>query len=84
MRRSSGYAETSAPLTWFIDAPRHYRLHRLVLVRFIDFVALSIAASIARCWHWIADTPALVHHPAIVLAQVNMMLRGVAFMSSSR
>jgi hypothetical protein len=44
------------------------------------FVALTIALSIARCWRWIADTAALVHQPAIVLAQVNMMLRGVAFM----
>jgi hypothetical protein len=55
-----------------------YRLRRRLL-RF-GFVALTIASSIARWWRWIADTAALVHQPAIVLAQVNMRLRGVGFM----
>jgi hypothetical protein len=59
-------------------ASDHYRLRRRLL-RFA-FVALTIALSIARCWRWIADTAALVHQPAIVLAQMSMMLRGVGFM----
>ena len=59
-------------------ASHHYRLRRRLL--HFGFVALTFALSIARCWRWIADTAALVHRPAIVLAQVNMMLRGVAFM----
>ena len=56
-----------------------YRLRRVFLLRF-GFVALTIALRMARCWRWISDTAALVHHPAIVFAQVNMMLRGVVFM----
>src|SRR5215471_4665068 len=59
-------------------ASHHYRRRRRLL-RFV-FVALTIALSMARCWRWIADTAALVHQPAIVLAQVNMMLRGVGLM----
>jgi hypothetical protein len=51
-----------------------------VLVRF-GFVGLIIALRMARCWRWIVDTAALVHQPAIVSAQVSMMLRSVAFMS---
>jgi hypothetical protein len=49
---------------------------RFVLVRRLVAILGFNALSIARCCRCIAVTAALVHQPATVFAQVNMMLRG--------